>query len=258
MLTRRRGRLTGDIDIISEGITDDLREACKAVAFKHNLAPDWINGGVKGFAVSVELRPERIFTGKCLILDSAGPLCQLAMKPLSGRKSDEERSTAQSANGGMMTLCEHISDIESVASLTGLGRQADQAALAAHRAEIGALADDDRAALTAARDLLSQLQSFAGVTVPSRAALQTRSPIAVLEEMFGTVSRAADQDDVGAFVERLIASIDSILAGSGTTDQIRSVAAFFDDLGAATLDRTAARGRVSPVPSPWETQERRP
>lgn len=145
-----------------------------------------------------------------------------------------------------MTLREHISGVESVASLTGLGRLADQAALAAHRAETGAFAADDRAALTAARALLVQLQSFAGVTVPNRAALQTMGPIAVLEETFGAVSRTNDQDDVGAFVERLIASIDSILAGSGTTDQIRSVAAFFDGLGAATLNRTASMARRGP------------
>lgn len=145
-----------------------------------------------------------------------------------------------------MTLREHISGVESVASLTGLGRLADQAALAAHRAETGSLAADDRAALTAARALLVQLQSFAGVTVPNRAALQTMGPIAVLEETFGAVSRTNDQDDVGAFVERLIASIDSILAGSGTTDQIRSVAAFFDGLGATTLNRTASMARRGP------------
>jgi len=80
MLTRIPGRLTGDIDIISEGMSDHLREACKTVALKHNLAPDWINDGVKGFTVSVDLKPERIFAGECLILDSAGPLYLLAMK----------------------------------------------------------------------------------------------------------------------------------------------------------------------------------
>ena len=90
MLTRVPGRLTGDIDVISEGMNNDLREACKVVASKHNLAPDWINDGVKGFTVSVDLQPERVFTGKCLILDSAGPRYLLAMKLLSGRRADEE------------------------------------------------------------------------------------------------------------------------------------------------------------------------
>ena len=90
MLSRIPGRLTGDIDIVSEGMNDDVRRACKVVAEKHNLSPDWINDGVKGFAVSVELQPERIFTGQCLILDSAGSQYLLATKLLSGRRSDED------------------------------------------------------------------------------------------------------------------------------------------------------------------------
>ena len=101
-----------------------------------------------------------------------------------------------------------------------------------------------------ARSLLVQLQSFAGVTVPTRVALQTMGPISVLEETFGAVSRTNDQADVSAFVERLIESIDSILARSGTTDQIHSVAVFFDGLGAATLNRTTSMARRGPERSP--------
>ena len=89
-----------------------------------------------------------------------------------------------------------------------------------------------------------QLQSFAGVIVPTRVALQTMGPISVLEETFGAVSRTNDQADVSAFVERLIESIDSILARSGTADQVHSVAVFFDGLGAATLNRTTSMARL--------------
>ena len=145
-----------------------------------------------------------------------------------------------------MTLREHISGVESVASLTGLGRLADQAALAVHRAETGTLDDDDRKALHEARTLLLQLQSFAGVTVPTRVALQAMGPISALEETFGAVARTNDQVDVGAFVEQLIESIDSIVAGSGTAEQIHSVATFFDGLGATTLDRTTSMARRGP------------
>ena len=88
-----------------------------------------------------------------------------------------------------MTLREHISGVESVASLTGLGRLADRTALAVHQAETGVLSDDDRAALDKARALLEQLRSFAGMTVPPRVALQAMGPISVLEETFGAVSR---------------------------------------------------------------------
>ena len=145
-----------------------------------------------------------------------------------------------------MTLREHISGVESVASLTGLGRLADRAALAVYRAETSTLGDDDREALHGARNLLVQLQSFAGVTVPTRAALQTMGPISVLEETFGAVSRTTDQVDFGTFVDRLIESIDSIVAGSGDAEQFHSVATFFDGLGAATLDRTMSLARSGP------------
>ena len=145
-----------------------------------------------------------------------------------------------------MTLREHISGVESVASLAGLGRLADRTTLAVHRAEAGALGDDDRAALDKARALLEQLQSFAGMTVPPRMALQTMGPISVLEETFGAVSRTNDQVDVGAFVEGLIESIDSIVAGSGTACQIHSVATFFDGLGATMLNRTTSMARRGP------------
>ena len=145
-----------------------------------------------------------------------------------------------------MTLREHISSVECVASLTGLGRLADRTALAVHRAETDAFGDEDRAALEEARALLEQLRSFAGMTVPPRVALQTMGPISVLEETFGVVSRTKDQVDVRVFVERLIESIDSIVAGSGTDDQVQSVATFFDGLGIATLNRTTSMARRGP------------
>ena len=135
---------------------------------------------------------------------------------------------------------------ESVASLTGLGRLADRTALAVHRADTGALNDDDREALDKARTLLEQLQSFAGMTVSPRMGLQTMVPISMLEETFGAVSRTHDQVDVGAFVEGLITSIDSIIAESASPSQIRSVATFFDGLGAAMLSRTTYLARRGP------------
>ena len=61
-----------------------------------------------------------------------------------------------------MTLRKHLSGVESVANLTWLGRLADRTALAVHRAEAGALGDDDCAALADAQALLVQLLIFAG------------------------------------------------------------------------------------------------
>ncbi len=73
MLSRISSRLTGDIDIISEGMNAELRSVCAAVAEKHGLASDWLNDGAKGFAVAIDLEPQRLFTGQCLVVDSAGP-----------------------------------------------------------------------------------------------------------------------------------------------------------------------------------------
>ena len=82
MLIRVPGRQTGDLDIVSEGLNHDVRNAGRIVASENNLAPDWINDGAKGFAVSVDVEPERIFTGKRIVVDSAGPKYLLAMKLL--------------------------------------------------------------------------------------------------------------------------------------------------------------------------------
>lgn len=90
MLSRVSGRLTGDIDIISEGMNSDVRRAAEAVALDYNLAPDWINDGAKGFAVRVDVRPDRIFTGMCLVVDAVGAEYLLAMKLLSGRDDDAD------------------------------------------------------------------------------------------------------------------------------------------------------------------------
>ena len=120
MLARVPGRSTGDIDIVSEGMNDDVRRACKAVAEKHNMAPDWINDGVKGFAVSVELQPERIFTGQRLTLDSAGSLYLLATKLLSGRKSDEDDCIQLIRETGLFEDAELLDLMESAAGVRGL------------------------------------------------------------------------------------------------------------------------------------------
>ena len=90
MLSRLPNRVTGDIDIVSEGLNAAVRRACERVAARRGLAADWINDGAKGMAVAVEVQPERIFTGKRLVVDSAGPRYVLAMKLLAGRDGDVE------------------------------------------------------------------------------------------------------------------------------------------------------------------------
>ena len=120
MLTRVPGRQTGDIDIVSEGLNDAVRDASRTVAARHNLTPAWINDGVKGFAVPIEVEPERTFTGKCLIVDSAGPRYLLATKLLSGREADEEDCIHLIRETGIYDEDELLDLIETAAGVRGL------------------------------------------------------------------------------------------------------------------------------------------
>ena len=145
-----------------------------------------------------------------------------------------------------MTLREHLFSVESVASLTDLGRLADRATLAAHRAESGALEDDDRDALMQAREPLIQLRDFSGVTIPSHASLQSMAPIMVLEETFYAVSKIDDQRNFEALLDWLIESIKAVADALATDAQIKSVQSFFDGLAEATLSRTTELARRRP------------
>ena len=65
-------------------MTPQLRAAVKEVSQRHRgLRPDWLNDGAKLKRVNVALEPERIFTGRRLIVDSAGDRYVLAMKLVS-------------------------------------------------------------------------------------------------------------------------------------------------------------------------------
>ena len=145
-----------------------------------------------------------------------------------------------------MTLREHLFSVKSVASLTDLGRLADRATLAAHRAESGALEDDDRDALLQAREPLIQLRDFSGTTIPSHASLQSMAPIMVLEETFYAVSKIDDQRNFRALLDWLIESIKAVADVSATDAQIQSVKTFFDGLAEATLSRTTELARRRP------------
>ena len=81
-------RCTGDVDVVSETITSELRDATRRVAQRHGLRPDWINDAAKLKAVNVAVEPERVYRGERLVVDSAGRRYILAMKLLSARPVD--------------------------------------------------------------------------------------------------------------------------------------------------------------------------
>ena len=106
-------RLTGDVDVVSEGMTPQLRAAVKEVSQRHRgLRPDWLNDGAKLKRVNIALEPERIFTGRRLIVDSAGDRYVLAMKLVSHRQVDEADCEMLIRALGIRNLAELLDLIE--------------------------------------------------------------------------------------------------------------------------------------------------
>ncbi len=83
------GRVTGDVDVVSEGLPPALRLAAERVASRHNLRPDWINDAAKMKTVSISADSEPVFEGARLIVESASPRYILAMKLVSARPVDK-------------------------------------------------------------------------------------------------------------------------------------------------------------------------
>ncbi len=90
MFSRRPGRVTGDMDVISEGMTETFRHIVGKVAQKHGLASDWINEASKIFNVALTTTTEPVFRGSHLIVDAVGPRYLLAMKLDSRRRKDRQ------------------------------------------------------------------------------------------------------------------------------------------------------------------------
>ena len=82
-------RVTGDVDVVSDGMPAAVRRAAERVASRHGLRPDWINDAAKLKTVAVAADPEPVFEGARLVVESAGPRYLLAMKLVSARPVDK-------------------------------------------------------------------------------------------------------------------------------------------------------------------------
>lgn len=74
------GRMTGDVDVVSEGMPPALRRVVERVAAPNGLRPDWINSAAKLKTVAIAPEPKPVFTGTNLVVEAAGPRYLLAMK----------------------------------------------------------------------------------------------------------------------------------------------------------------------------------
>ena len=84
-------RLTNDVDAVSEGFTDELREGIAAVAAKRgHVRADWLNDASKMSTLSpqADASPTPIYEGTNLTIYGAGARYVMAMKAISGRPVD--------------------------------------------------------------------------------------------------------------------------------------------------------------------------
>ena len=83
-------RRTVDVDIISDNLPPELREAIKIVGNRNDLPPDWMNDGAKIWGFKSNVYMERIFSGRRLHLYRPDADCLLILKLEATRKSDKE------------------------------------------------------------------------------------------------------------------------------------------------------------------------
>jgi len=72
-------RLTRDVDAVFEPAAD-VRRIVEELGVVHNLPPDWINDGAKGFMPGQDERPRIAFDSESLLVQVPSPEYLLAMK----------------------------------------------------------------------------------------------------------------------------------------------------------------------------------
>lgn len=77
-------RTTRDLDAVFEP-KSVVQDAARAVATRHDLPPDWLNDGVKGFLPDEDLNATTLFDRPGLSVRVASPRYLFAMKALAAR-----------------------------------------------------------------------------------------------------------------------------------------------------------------------------
>ena len=108
------GRMTADLDVVSESMPSDLRSAAVAVAARHDLRPDWINDAAKIKTPSVDPQLELLYAGDRLTVYGAGARYLLATKLFAARAHDFDDAVRLAAETGI-TESEEMLDLLSAA-----------------------------------------------------------------------------------------------------------------------------------------------
>lgn len=102
------GRVTDDVDVISEGMPERLRAAAASVAARHALRPDWINDAAKVGLPHLDANIEVIYSGKRLIVYRADSKYLLATKIRAGRPQDLDDAVPLALAAGITTSDEML------------------------------------------------------------------------------------------------------------------------------------------------------
>ncbi len=97
-------RYTNDVDVVSEGMTAEVRAAAARVGQRYGLREDWLNDGAKGFAPRLHTEPDLVFSGEHLQTYTASAEYLLAMKLVSAREEDTGDIAFLVNETGMVTV----------------------------------------------------------------------------------------------------------------------------------------------------------
>jgi len=97
------GRVTDDVDVISEGMPEKLRVAAAAVAARHALRPDWINDAAKVGLPRLDANIEMVYSGERLIVYRTDSKYLLATKLNAGRPQDVDDAVPLALAAGITT-----------------------------------------------------------------------------------------------------------------------------------------------------------
>ena len=102
------GRVTDDVDVISEGMPEVLRAVAARVGRRNGLRSDWINDAAKGGLPDLDPELDPVYLGERLSVFHASPQYLLATKLLAGRPIDVEDAVPLAAAAGITTSDEML------------------------------------------------------------------------------------------------------------------------------------------------------
>ena len=102
------GRVTDDVDIVSEDLPEAFRDAAERLAVRHGLRSDWVNDAAKGSLPRLPADLEPVYTGSRLEVYRTGYSYLLATKLHAGRAVDLADAVPLAVAAGITTTDEML------------------------------------------------------------------------------------------------------------------------------------------------------